>query len=876
MSQYLIDYAIKNTWCNPGQDNQLIIKPQRITPRDGVYGNFKVMRRLLRLPTKQGLYHIFQIGGIPPVLLGLIGVHRPWLDADWLPFSDAMNQSSMLCNIYTDKGVELPRFESYYSYNTRNSLLIAVKANPKFPVDLTHEDIYLRVYSNAYFERDDVVQAAPKIYTEGRTIKTTDDIEAIAATFTTYSQKTGLTYGFVNGLYSSHLDVYTISINDVVEIVYDSSVSKTVLFPVSGLHVFRSAMDSIDKYVLHYPDDHTDQIQFLDDIDFYTLHAHDTGKYKGLYYHKNQQKSVRMLTHRDYSISVDYYVSLGNKLKDIFGDTLTLNDFYVQMNIRKSGYNRPIVFEDLRIKEMYKLPDTEVIKAINSVDANVRFWKAEDLESSYYTEIMRQTHSGITETMVKNAYGYNAISKLTGDTPQLVDMDASPRQVTLPKILSERSTVFEYDVNGYLIGVHSHTSNSTYEPTSLNCALVEAITGIGTYRPNVLFSENPNPYPEPIVITIPPDCDYRVYKCYLTVDGPDNNWVDVTDSGDYEVVNNVLTWIAYDPNSYVMVRTDRTFLYYELSFLPVDGNLRFTLSEEVSINGEYVNHAVPVPLGELDIFLNGKSLVPNVDYYFHFPEVVIVNKEYLTANPNTTAQTIGVRYSGFSDAQLQPRVYEEIGFIDHKLLSSNNRYDIRDDRVLRIIVDGSVYDRSELKFRETDTGVEIPDASNGKPYCIRDIVVPISTVVDADTYTMRELSRDKDKVISDYLTPRLPPPDFGTPNVIEERYQVFSPFICKIIFLLINEVITTESLMVALTDGDILNLCKPYEDWLPFDPIYGDNHPGEGYVIIHPLNINATIELNLFQYRFILRVARLYAGNLVDLSTFIQLKPIPN
>ena len=876
MGRYLIVYAIQNTWCNPGQDNQLIIKPQRITPRDGVYTNFKVMRRVLQLPTKHGLYHIFQIGATHPTLLGLIGVYRPWLDADWLPFSDAMNLSSMLCNIYVDKGVELPRFETYYSYNTRNTLLIAVKANPKFPVDLTKEDIYLRVYSNAYFGRTDVQHVIPKIHTEGRTIKSLADSEAISQSFSNYSVKTGLTYAFINGVYCNDLTTNMLSINDTVEIVYDSSVAKTVIFPVLGLKVFRSTLDTMNKYVLHYPDDHTNQIEFLDDIDFYVLHRPELGKYKGLYYHKNQQKAVRMLTHRDYSISVDYYVTLGEKLKDLFGDTFTLNDFYIQLNIRKSGYNRPIVFEDLRIKELYKLPDSDIVDAINSVNANVWFWKAEDLETSYYTEIMRQHYENITETMAKNAYGYNAISKLIGDTPQLVDMTASPRQVTLPKVLSERSTVFEYDTNGYLIGVHTHTTDSTYEPRSLNCRLVEAISGIGTYRPNVLFSPIPNPYPTPITITLPPDCDYRVYKCYLTVDGPNNEWVDVTDSGDYEVINNVLTWTAYDPNSYVMVRTDRTFLYYELSFVPVDGNLRFTLSEEVFIDGEYVNHAMPVPLGELDIFLNGKSLVPNVDYFFHFPEVTIVNKEYLTANPNSTAQTIGVRYCGFSDSQLRPRSYEEIGFIDHKLLSSNNRYDIRDDRVLRIVVDGSVYDRSELKFRETDNGVEIPDASNGKPYCIRDIVVPISTVVDGDTYTMRELSRDKDKIISDYLTPRLPPPDFETLNVIEERYQIFSPFICKIIFLLINEVITTASLMATLTDNDVLAKCQPYEDWLPFDPIYGDNHPSEGYVIIHPLNINATVELNLFQYRFLLRVVKLYAGNLVDLSTFIQLKPIPN
>ena len=60
----------------------------------------------------------------------------------------------MIVNVYSDKGIEMPRFECWYLTTPDRNLLIAVKDQGELiDFDLNVEKLYLRVYSNAYFNR---------------------------------------------------------------------------------------------------------------------------------------------------------------------------------------------------------------------------------------------------------------------------------------------------------------------------------------------------------------------------------------------------------------------------------------------------------------------------------------------------------------------------------------------------------------------------------------------------------------------------------------------------------------------------------------------------------------------------------------------------
>lgn len=66
--------------------------------------------------------------------------------------------------------------------------------------------------------------------------------------------------------------------------------------------------------------------------------------------------------------------------------------------------------------------------------------------------------------------------------------------------------------------------------------------------------------------------------------------------------------------------------------------------------------------------------------------------------------------------------------------------------------------KDELKFSEEEhLGVSIIDAANGLPYMVKDVLVPVKPYTAQDN-ELRDASRVIDKVVSDYLTLKLPQP----------------------------------------------------------------------------------------------------------------------
>jgi hypothetical protein len=158
---------------------------------------------------------------------------------------------------------------------------------------------------------------------------------------------------------------------------------------------------------------------------------------------------------------------------------------------------------------------------------------------------------------------------------------------------------------------------------------------------------------------------------------------------------------------------------YDLAFVPIDGTMRFPLSAMEDRGDGIKNHILLVPYGNIDIFLNGKSLIQGLDYFIDFPEVVITNKAYLTADPNTTEQQIHIRCTGFTTRDVKVADPADISYVMHGALSYNRRYDLRDDAVQRIVVDGRVKLAEQVRFAEELKTRDPLAVTNGKPYVIR-------------------------------------------------------------------------------------------------------------------------------------------------------------
>jgi hypothetical protein len=862
MYQYLLDHAKDNVWCNPEQDNQLIFCAHRVTKSVGELNRFKLMSRKRDLPTQGKRYHVFQVGQVTPGIVGLLSINPNWVIEKWVKFSDAINTLRLFSNIYTTEGVELPRYKSYYMFTNDRCLIFAIEQDVNFPIVYNSDRIYTRFYTNAYFQSTRADLQTEYIHSQGKDVKNIQEILDLQAVCDSYRALPGFVFCYKNGLIIDRIDLVNVNVNDSVEFIYDSSVKRVVTFTINELRIFDSLLDNKYKYLLHHSDGSNDTIDYQDDIDIHILHNTAVDRYKGYYYNRNQPNSHRMVTHRDYAVCVDYVEFVASALNtDISNVPLDILQMKVQVKIRDAGYHRPLIFDNNRIFELYKLPEPKRLNAMIGLDATVPEWKAENLENSFYTKIMKSKLSDITLDDIQKGYGYNSLSKITGDTPTKTILRSGRQSVDLPYCLHYNCTAYEYDANGKMLGYYPHQVGTDYECINNNARLVEVISGEGSNRPDVRFGTDNIP--------LPIYDNYRVYSCHYYNGELDNNWMDITGSNLYNVVNNTLVWNNLDFNQYLMVRTDRKFLAYDINLIPVAGTMYFTFSELETRNNIEDNHILPVPLGELDIFLNGKSLIRGLDYIVKFPKVYIINKTHLIQPAGSSLQSIHIRFTGFCNSDLSLDTIEDYGFIQHGVFSNNNRYDIRDDKVLRITLNGNLKHREDLVFSELHDGISVTNPINGQPYQIKDIVVPLKELVNENTYSLRNKSIAIDHRVQDYMTIKLPQPDRNAPSAIPQRYPVVSPFICHLINDMASQQINNNIIMNAISDNDVLDVCRPYEFLLDFDPINPDNELNDNYVIIYPHQLNSTIDLNIHQFKFITKVIRLYANGLVELSPFV-------
>lgn len=859
MYEVMRAHALETVWCNPTQDNQILLAAQRITRPGGEIVSVPVMTRRITLPKNDRRYHVFQIGQVLPQILGLLPKNPAWTVESWVSFRDAVNFLPLFLDLYTDAGVHLPLQRSYYMHTEDRALIFAIDVTSKSPIDYEQDQIYLRLYTNAYYESDQATGLYVKTHTDGATIINMNAILQLQSQVASYRQKPGQVFCYVNGFYVDDINPFTAKPGDVAEYVYDASVKTVADLLVSSLQTFTSELDAVFKYLLHFQGT-TDQIDYVDDIDVYCLYKTQAG-YKGTMVHRNLARTLRMVTHRDYSLSVDVYEVIARKLAALLGDpTIDPRSLTVRLLIRKSGMIRPLTFENQRVFELYKLPDDDIQRAFLGVDSNMPYWAAPALENSAYTELMRVSHKEAQDiTLIENCFGYNAISRVIGDTPSPASVAGNTKYFRVSPAMIRKATVYEYDADGTLLGWYGHSNSETYYAKHPETAWFEAIVGEGTAAPSVIEGEDN--------LILPANADYRVYMCY-TVDGvPTRKWTDITGTSMYTVENGLLKWTGQEYDQWLQVRSNDKFLAYDISFVPVAGTVYFDLTEVVG--GEL--RVMDLQMGDLDIWINGKSVIENLDCFVKFPRVYVNAKEYYVQPSGTTPQKLTVRFTGLANSSMQRRTPGDYGFVEYGYLSHNGRYNVRDDKVLRITVRGGLKDRSQLKFSEDHGAISINDATNGSPYQIRDIIVPLGVFTQSSTYALRAKSEVIDKAVEDYLSLKLPDSPQDSPSVIPKRYIVMSPFFAHLINDLANGDFDKTQLDVTLSDMDVNRLLAPYLPILEFDPLNAAYNIDYRYVLIHPTNLYTPIGLDLPSYRFVERVNKLYGRGLIQLSPHLTI-----
>lgn len=842
---FLVDHAYTNVWCGPGQDRQHILAPTRITPSRGATWRMVIGMSQYTLPVQGEKYDVFVFGDILPSVLGMDERTQTWISA-----KAHCEARSLLIHLYNRNGIHYPLNKAWLMYTRSGNLVLALTRLPNLP-NYAKEPIYVRWRSASYFSRNN---PAPNIGVKIGYFVFTGNNAAYQTFRQTWLNVKGLSYGkafaYVNGIKIRDYALPNLKPGDHLEWIFDGDIKEVLELRYQDLVSFESDLDNARKLLIPRAG-LGEEIDFVDDMDFYVLNYVKSAEYKGIYFHQNRADAIRMVTHRDYALHAQYVSSAvidqGWSLDD---------DIRIEVVVRYSGWQRALVDEHHRIKELFKLDERDRINAMVGPDSGVAVWKANALESSTYLQVMKTKLGGITPQLVIDAYGYNAVSRLTGLVP--LEVPAGASFIDLKYGQYTHSTVYEYDQNGALIGWYHHEQQRQYAIRNANCKYVEAYAGKGDVGVSTVYNNHLSQTP----LALDVKRDYRFYVGRLEGTGQLGDWEDVTGNDEYySIVNGTVQWQGLPAGAVTAIRNDLDFLSKDIYLASRDGVLFFTVgTEEVYPGKANIYDIMELPPGEYDIFINGYDAVEDIDYYCNWPEFCIVSNRYWLDQPE---QKITIRARGFCKPDLTFDQPGERGFVIHNQLSRNGRFNVRDDKVTRISMGGMLYTIDEVGFAEDGTLVDA--VPNGTPYRITHPYIPMLDLVPGDTYAYRSLSMVVDEEVEGYMDVYRPEPEITTPNPIPQRYGVVSSFICKVIEDILDGFITMDDFTGNYSQQAVADRLQGYTYLLEYDPVIRQMREDLFTYLPHR---RQSVALSIYEYRFVDRAIKVFLNGKIELSRY--------
>jgi hypothetical protein len=807
-----------------------------------------------RLPDTNKQYDVYILGNLTPTYVNALRQNRDWFRDAWVNVAEDMALRGYIVHVYDTDGVMVNRSKVWYSFIDENSIIFAVQRGSHVYDPVPTAEVFVHFYSNSYFNTPEYNALSNPIGIDYVTSIVYTNVEKVALQtwITDHETHGGKCFVYVDGLYH---DKVTLDIPDAstVEIVYDQSVISKEYTSISNLRQFTSDRFNDNRYLL-YRTKVLDEIEYYDDTEVYVTTGNRNNN-RGVFYYRHTAGSMYMGTDKDYTFNSQYVNNAATYVSTITDGAV--DDKQIVLYIRRGGAPRSLVYSDMRVSELYKLPAPLQLDTLNGSGASVVDLRIEATENSMYFTVAGSTNPfTVTKEMYMQALGYNAVAYYFGynvarNTPSLI--------IDVPELYQEPSTVYEYNTAGRLLG-RDTTSGPTYVASSAAIAYVEFIKGVTP----VVYSDYYLPEEE-IVLNY---SDYVVLSAVFLGVERITAWEDI--SGTSAVVTT-------GPGKIKVMETSGKKIYiqylnepntYTLELDIAQGFLYFPITEYRYVNSIASNVITDTPYSNLDLFLNGYRLVEGLDYVVDYPYVSICNKKYI--DYTLPLQKVEVRAYGYAtDVDLINSI-EIRGFVNNGVLGRNNIHDIRDDRVLSVYVGGKLIPREDVSYAEEDNTVRVADSLNGLPYLLSEPFISIKQVTGLPTVTWREASKAKDARIRDYFTMVLPEPAIDEFNVIPVRQTLYSPTISKILVDMLEHVIPESLYTNPYDDMAILDLLEAnYKRILTMDPLKLGIQ--SSLVEIHPHLGNTVVNVNLYQYRFLTNLVRIIAGGQVNLSGYLSL-----
>lgn len=904
----LTDHAKEFVWAEPLQDFQHKIKPTRISPNTGYYKQGTVMWEMIPMPNYRDgsdntKYHVYPLGQLPPRRFALEMVPLKWYRGDDLAIT-----SNNVIDVYVDNGCVIQRDKFWICQNYDKNLILAVSTQPgdigvetittpydevmEVPYSLTKHDITIRFYHNALLENNEwmsTTNVPEQPLTDVRkVIKNVGDYTSFVSSVNAVNNRYG-EYG--EGIY--FLDGYLINkptgyhddmVGKTLAYQYDETVKSIRDFPLATIPGFSSILDPRQDKYLCVSDRKYTYLDYFDDCDFYLIHQDIDGKVKGVRIDVFGTKIVRQVTHTAWSVNQNEVIRLANLHRQLNNVHLLT----IRVVVRQGGMIRGFGLQRNRLEELYHLDNEQIKQAMVGVNATIPEWQAAELENSAYMRLMSASVEDITEELVEEAYGYNAMTRavakatvikkdgaFTLDSGFNIPVDSrGPNPAN-----SKTQRVFSwYDKDGYYLGRQSNTGTGKFavpNTTELVNKAEKLEVQLGTLSTGI--AENGTiTDTEKTFDTTYGYYGHRCYVCNIVGGGPDHHWSDVTGSVYYTYVTPedgstpYIQWnynLLNAANLYPAVRFANTVNHYT----PTYTDASFTGVYEYVTNRLQNGRILPfgVPPGRIDIIMNGKSLIQGLDFHYTGSGKVYIVKKPTTAVDKTD---IVIRMYGYMNPLTKkPFTPRAVGFVKNGILTVNKSFDIFHDRDLRVIMNGRFLRTEEAQFAEDNIDPNGPIYKDGYPFALDEYQTLLEPFALEETIPATMDAMDIDERVGKYLTERIEPIEPEFEYVTPERHILYSPVMSMFTKLMISGRLNDSAIDIESTDQSILEeygtLVSTYQDVDPILLGYDNN-----YVYIEPHVYLKPVEITSKQHAFLERVNRIFLGSTLDISGHYTIK----
>ena len=830
MENWLANHARVNLWQDPEADGQLITKPVRLTPPSAATHSARIGRTYRHLPF-DGWGHVYQIGTVHPNWGNLNIVRNTWIRGTTL-----MNTFRTNVLVYGASGKTFPLHHCYFTKNDDGAIVLALPCMEIYDWIET-EAVYLRLYKGNEIKQPS--ESLPPILAEYHQVEN-DQHRAVIESRYHELKAEGHVMVYVRGVPHFNFSRDVISKWDDVEFHLDGRVRKHKSFRVGDLTTFTSELDGCRKYHIHLGGNV--QYDFADDIEIHVANG-DIGSY----YHQNQSMSIRQLTHGDISIPTK---RIQDQLLSIPG-AIDNDELHVHVIVRNDGMSKPLSFNSNRTHELYKLPSEKIIQAITGANANVPEWRASNLEKSAVNRLTYARFDDITRDLATEAYGYNAAGFYSANTPSKTVSNEHGTVAQLPVLLGQDTTVYEYAADGTLLGHHYHNGPSEYVSKDPSCALVEAIVGRGDDTLSVNYNAGD--------VVLDMRHSYAFYLRVVLSGNPSDEFIPAVEGTDYTIDSQgQVRWTIDNDRRHGVIIDNSKHYFNELTVPHTDGLYRIGITDVI----DGVRLPSFIPMESVELWLNNHPLTYGVDFLVDWPTVVISSKRYVVDGDNK----ISIRARGVTGEFRKP----DFGFVTSGLLSNNDMFDVKDDKVVRVVAGGKLIHRDDIRFRD-DTSVGVAHIADGMPYSIDDPTIPLRDIISTRVLVERDKARDLDERIESYLSVHIPTPPPIENIDLDSYYHVFSPVLNNVIYDLIENrlVLTPDDETYRISDVQLDKIMEDYIDLLRFD--LGFTGYDARFVVVHPHASYDILTLTELQFALVERINHRYLNSAVQLNKYLKI-----